>query len=173
MHADDDALRRAMALALAGDKPAYRFLLDRCRRWLGSYFRRRVPPHMIDDLVQETLLSVHAKRQSFDTDRPFLPWLAAIARYRWVDALRRMRENDVLDSEIVDSSASAEPIIARLSLDRLLACLPPAQANAIVLTRIEGRSVADAAQISGQSESLIKVNVHRGLRKLTSLVESD
>ena len=173
MHVDDDALRRAMARALSGDKPAYRFLLDQCRGWLSSYYRRRVPPHMIDDLVQDTLLSVHAKRQSFDTDRPFLPWLAAIARYRWVDALRRMREGDVLDPETVDTSASAEPIIARLSLDRLLAYLPPAQANAIVLTRIEGRSVADASRISGQSESLIKVNVHRGLRKLASLVESD
>ncbi|HJP69456.1 MAG TPA: sigma-70 family RNA polymerase sigma factor [Sphingomicrobium sp.] len=173
MRVDDDALRRAMARALLGDKPAYRFLLDQCRSWLGAYYRRRVPPQMIDDLVQETLLSVHAKRQSFDTDRPFLPWLAAIARYRWVDALRRMRESDVLDPETVDTTASTEPIIARLSLDRLLACLPPAQANAIVLTRIEGRSVADAARISGQSESLIKVNVHRGLRKLASLVESD
>jgi RNA polymerase sigma-70 factor (ECF subfamily) len=173
MSVDDDGLRRAMALALAGNKSAYRFLLDECRRWLEAYYRRRVPPHMIDDLVQETLLSIHSKRQSFDTSRPFLPWLAAIARYRWVDALRRMRDSDELDPETADLGGGVEPILARLSLDRLLACLPPAQANAIVLTRIEGRSIADAARISGQSESLVKVNVHRGIRKLADLVESD
>ena len=46
-------------------------------------------------------------------------------------------------------------------MGRLLAQLPSGQANAIVLTRVEGRSVTDAAQICGQSESLIKVNVHR------------
>lgn len=173
MRIDDDGLRRAMARALEGDKRSYRYLLDQSRRWLEAYYHRRVPPHMIDDLVQDTLVSVHAKRQSFDVSRPFLPWLAAIARYRWVDALRRMRDNDVLDPEAVGMTSTDEPILARLSIDRLLACLPPAQANAIVLTRIEGRSIADAARISGQSESLVKVNVHRGLRKLANLVESD
>jgi RNA polymerase sigma-70 factor (ECF subfamily) len=173
MSVDDDGLRRAMARALEGDKPAYRFLLDQCQRWLKAYYHRRVPPHMVDDLVQETLLSVHSKRQSFDTSRPFLPWLAAIARYRWIDALRRMRDDEMLDSETAGMTATDEPILARLSIGRLLAYLPPAQANAIVLTRIEGRSIADAARISGQSESLVKVNVHRGIRKLASLVESD
>jgi RNA polymerase sigma-70 factor (ECF subfamily) len=51
--------------------------------------------------------------------------------------------------------------------------LPARQANAIVLTRIEGRSIAEAAQISGQSESNVKVSVHRGLRKLAAMVESE
>ena len=173
MKVDDDSLRRAMARALAGDKAAYRHLLEQSRRWLLGYCRRRVPPHMIEDLVQETLTSVHAKRQSFDTERPYLPWLAAIARYRWVDALRKMRDTDELNPEEVASDADDGGVVARLSLERLLAHLPAGQANAIVLTRIEGRSIAEAARITGQSESLVKVNVHRGLKKLAALVESE
>lgn len=173
MSIDDDSLRRAMERALAGDRSAYRMVLDESRRWLILYYRRRVPPQMIDDLVQETLVSVHGKRQTFDPTRPYLPWLAAIARYRWVDALRKMHETDELDPD--DSAAAEEEsaIVARLSLGRLLSHLPIGQANAIVLTRIEGRSVAEAARICGQSESLVKVNVHRGLRKLADLVESE
>ena len=128
---------------------------------------------MIDDLVQETLISVHSKRQSFDPSRPYLPWLAAIARYRWVDALRRMRDTDELHPEEVASEEDDSPIVARLSISRLLSHLPARQANVIVLTRIEGRSVAEAAQICGQSENLVKVNVHRGLKKLAALVESE
>ena len=173
MKIDDDLLRRSMARALAGDKAAYRLVLDDSRRWLGFYFRSKVAPQMIEDLIQETLISVHTKRQSFDCSRPFLPWLAAIARYRWIDALRKMRTAEELHHEQVGDSNLEGDVIARLSLGRLLAHLPSGQANAIVLTRVEGRSVTDAAHICGQSESLIKVNVHRGLRKLAVLIESE
>jgi RNA polymerase sigma-70 factor (ECF subfamily) len=173
MKADDDHLRRAMALALHGDKVAYRHVLEQSRRWLLAYYRRRVSPAMIEDLVQDTLTSVHSKRQSFDPSRPYLPWLAAIARYRWVDALRRMRETDELKAEDIASEEDDAPIVARLSIGRLLAHLPARQANAIVLTRIEGRSIAEAARICGQSESNVKVSVHRGLRKLAAMVESE
>jgi RNA polymerase sigma-70 factor (ECF subfamily) len=173
MKVDDETLRRAMALALDGDRAAYRLVLDQSRHWLSTYYRRRVPPQMIDDLVQETLISVHSKRQSFDPSRPFLPWLAAIARYRWVDAFRKMQSADELDSEGTAGAEEESPILARLSIGRLLAHLPVRQANAIVLTRIEGHSVADAARLCGQSENLLKVNVHRGLRKLAALVESE
>jgi len=173
MKFDDDSLRRVMARALDGDKPAYRHVLDLSRDWLLAYYRRRVPPAMIDDLVQETLISVHSKRQSFDPSRPYLPWLAAIARYRWVDALRRMRDTDELHPEEVASEEDDSPIVARLSISRLLSHLRARQANVIVLTRIEGRSVAEAAQICGESENLVKVNVHRGLKKLAALVESE
>ena len=38
---------------------------------------------------------------------------------------------------------------------------------------IVGASIADAARISGQSESLVKVNIHRGLKKLALLIESE
>jgi RNA polymerase sigma-70 factor (ECF subfamily) len=173
MKVDDDSLRRAMVRVLDGDKQAYRFVLEESRRWLLGFYRRRVAPQMIDDLVQETLVSVHSKRQSFDPARPYLPWLAAIARYRWIDALRKMRDTEELHPEEVASEEDDGAVVARLSIERLLSHLPAGQANAIVLTRIEGRSVAEAAQISGQSESLIKVNVHRGLRKLAALVESE
>jgi RNA polymerase sigma-70 factor (ECF subfamily) len=173
MKIDDDTLRRSMALALDGDKPAYALVLGQSRQWLLAYYRRRMPPAMIEDLVQETLMSVHSKRQSFDPARPYLPWLAAIARYRWVDALRRMRDLEELHPEEVASDEDDSPVVARLSLGRLLSHLPVRQANAIVLTRIEGRSVAEAARICGQSEDLVKVNVHRGLRKLAALVESE
>src|SRR5438046_6704435 len=133
MKVDDDSLRRGMARSLEGDKAAYRHVLEESRRWLVAYYRRRVSPQMIDDLVQETLISVHAKRQSFDTSRPYLPWLAAIARYRWIDALRKMRDADELDPEAVASEEDDGPIVAQLSIGRLLSYLPVAQANAIVL----------------------------------------
>jgi RNA polymerase sigma-70 factor (ECF subfamily) len=74
-----------MRASQKGDCSSYRVLLSEVQMWLERYFRRRVAPAQLDDLVQEVLMAVHNKRATWDPDRTFLPWLAAIARYRWVD----------------------------------------------------------------------------------------
>lgn len=174
MIADDATLARLMALSQAGDARAYATLLDACRRWLERFFARRIPPAGLDDLVQETLVSLHRKRASYDPARPFLPWLAAIARYRWVDQLRRTyRAGETELNEALLADPQGESVTAKVSIDRLLALLPPKQSEAIRLVKIDGLSVAEAAARSGQSEPLIKVNIHRGLKKLAAFVEKD
>ncbi|MCJ7421960.1 sigma-70 family RNA polymerase sigma factor [Sphingomicrobium astaxanthinifaciens] len=172
-HSDQD-LRTLMRAAQGGDRAAYRAALAALADWLGGYFARRIAPAQVDDLVQETLLSVHRKRSSYDPDRPFFPWVAAIARYRWIDALRARARRPETSLEAEPPVASPEePVLARLSLDQLIGHLPAPQARAITLTKVEGRSVAETARLTGQSESAVKVNVHRGLRKLAALVESE
>ncbi len=174
MIADDTTLARLMAQAQQGDKVAYRTLLAECQRWLVRYFARRIAPTMIDDLVQETLMSLHRKRASFDPARAFLPWLAAIARYRWIDQLRRSyraKEDALDDNHSVEPTGSA--VIAQISIGRLLDMLPKGQSTAIQLVKIDGLTVAEAAERCGQSEPLVKVNVHRGLKRLAALIEKE
>ncbi len=163
-----------MALAQAGDAVAYRTVLTECKRWLARFFGGRIAPSMVDDLVQETLVSLHRKLATYDPTRPFLPWLAAIARYRWVDQLRRTyRADEVeLDEEMV-ADETGDDIAARISIERLLALLPERQAHVIRLVKIDGHSITEAALRSGQSEPLVKVNIHRGLKRLTLLCESE
>lgn len=173
MRTDDASLAHLMRASQGGDRAAYRALLNECQRWLAGYFRRRIAPHLVDDLIQETLVSLHRKRASWDGTRAFLPWLAAIARYRWIDMLRRQRDSDELDDDFGAVDPEDEAVHARLSLDRLLLQLPAGQAQAITLVKIEGASIAEAARICGQSESLVKVNIHRGLKRLANLVESE
>lgn len=174
MTPDDTSLARLMGLAQRGDAEAYRTVLTACKRWLVRYFTGRIAPGQVDDLVQETLVSLHTKRASFDASRPFLPWLAAIARYRWVDQLRRTyrAKEDELDPSLAGDDEE-ESMTARISLDRLLSFLPERQARVIQLVKIDGHSVADAAVQTGQSEPLVKVNIHRGLKKLAELIESE
>lgn len=173
MRGDEASLAPLMRAAQGGDRAAYRVLLADCQRWLAAYFRRRIAPHLVDDLVQETLISLHNKRASWDPARPFLPWLAVIARYRWIDMLRRLRDTDELGDDVGAVEPEDDAVHARISIDRLLHQLPPGQVQAITLVKIEGASIAEAAAICGQSESLIKVNIHRGLKKLARLVESE
>lgn len=174
MRADEASLARMMVMSQQGDKQAYGALLEACQRWLRGYYSRRIAPAQLDDLVQETLIALHTKRASWDSTRPFLPWLAAIARYRWVDHLRKLYRADEheLHEEMIGSDD--EPAIsARISLDRLLGLLPDAQSRAIALVKIEGLSISEASEMTGQSESLVKVNIHRGLKKLAHMIEKD
>ena len=133
-----------------------------------------MPVHQRDDLVQETLLSMHRKLATCDAGRAFLPWLAAIARYRWVDQMRRQYHaaEVAIDDDHVEVCDEAS-VHARMSIERLLEHLPRGQAIAIELVKIEGLSVADAALRTGQSESLVKVNIHRGIKRLAALIERD
>jgi len=174
MIADDETLSRLMRLSQDGDKEAYRALLGLCQAWLKRYFARRMAPSALDDVVQETLLSLHAKRATYDPVRPFLPWLAAIARYRWVDHLRviyRAREVGLDEGAVADPQNPS--IAARIGLDRLLKLLPESQSTAIRMVKIEGLSVAEASARCGQSQPLVKVNIHRGLKKLAQYIEQD
>ncbi len=173
MVADEPTLARLMAATQDGDKAAANVLLSEVGIWLERYFRRRVPPHQIDDLVQEVLIAFYSKRDTFDPSRPFLPWLAAIARYRWVDHLRKVYKHDgkeLMEDDAVEDSEE-EVVLARVSLDRLFKQLPEKQSEVIEMVKIGGLSIREAAEKTGQSESLVKVNIHRGLKKLATLVE--
>ncbi|MEQ1510557.1 MAG: sigma-70 family RNA polymerase sigma factor [Sphingopyxis sp.] len=174
MRVSDSILIALMARAQNGDAGAYRALLSSSESWLRGFFARRIAPHEVDDLVQETLISLHRKRATYDPARPFLPWLAAIARYRWVDRLRQTYRaaTESFEGDLpVDSHEDV--VAAQISIERLLAQIKPDQAHVIALVKIDGLSIAEAARKSGQSESLVKVNIHRGLKKLAALVESE
>jgi len=166
--------------AQSGDDAAYRESLARIAARLRGYLRRRLQglPDEVEDLVQETLLALHLQRGTYDPSVPVSAWVLAIARYKLVDLWRRRgRRDDLHDAlEDVDESALvAQPTGAEAQRDlgRLLAALPAAQRQAILLTKVEGLSVAAASQRTGVSESAIKVQVHRGLKRLAQLVKEE
>ncbi len=164
--------------AQAGDEAAYREALRRIAVRLRGYLRRRMQslPDDLEDLVQETLLALHLQRGTYDDALPVSAWVLAIARHKLVDLWRRRGRQEALHDPIDDVDegllARSEPEAgAARDLSVLLAELSPAQRDAILLTKIEGLSVAEASARTGASESAIKVQVHRGLKKLAALVQ--
>jgi RNA polymerase sigma factor (sigma-70 family) len=171
---NEDSLRQLMRLSQNGDKQAYAVLLEQCSLWLRRFYAQKIAADAVDDLIQDTLISLHRKIASYDPTRPFLPWLAAIARYRWVDRLRQSykHQTQLLDFDI-GIDGHEDVVAAKISIDSLLNRLPPAQAKAIYLVKIDGCSIAEAGEATGQSQSLVKINIHRGLKKLAALIESE
>jgi RNA polymerase sigma-70 factor (ECF subfamily) len=163
--------RAWMVAGQAGNVAVYHRLLTELRVWLRRYYLRRLPPAFVDDGVQDALIAIHEKRHTYDPDRPFGPWLAAIARYKWIDRLRAMKvaPTEALNDEFAVPDHEAA-ITSAHSLERLLSTLKPAQAEVIRLVKLQGYTVEEAAQKTGQSVSLVKVNIHRGLGRLTEAV---
>jgi RNA polymerase sigma factor (sigma-70 family) len=172
-HTSGQEWDRLMAAAQRGDANAYRILLTELAAWLRRYYARRLPITMTEDAVQDVLLAIHEKRHTYDPDRPFGPWLAAIARYKWIDRLRSLKAEgaEPLD-ENIGMSDHGDSVVAGSTFQQLLAELKPPQAEAIRLVKIEGYSVEEASRATGQSTSLIKVNIHRGLRRLANIIRS-
>jgi RNA polymerase sigma factor (sigma-70 family) len=167
-----DAWGALMSAAQDGHGGAYHRLLTEMSDWLTRYFRRRLPAGEIDDAVQETLLAVHRRRHTFDPAYSLGPWLAAIAKRKWVDQLRgigrRAAEELPDDLSVGDHEAA---VTSASVLERLLEELRPAQAQAILLVKVQGHSIEDASHETGLSASAVKMNIHRGLARLTAIIE--
>lgn len=174
---DEAELKRLMVQGLGGDAHAWRTLLTAVRRPLEDYFRRRMAGHAdIEDLVQETLLAIHAKRATFDPRQPFGPWCYAVARYKMIDHLRREGRRPTApleDAGDVAGPSTTEDGVMRRDLRRLLARLPLRQRQLIEDTRLAGYSMAEAAERRGVTEGAAKVSVHRGLKVVSEEVQRD
>ena len=168
-----DEWGRLMAAALDGHKGAYNRLLGEIQPWLERYFMRRLPMSIAEDLAQDCLIAVHQKRHTYEPGRPFRPWLATIARYKWIDRLRAMGRSPTVSIEDEFAEPHVEgherSVTSAIVLEELLTRLRPAQTAVIRLVKLQGFSIEEAAAMTGQSESLVKVNIHRGLAKLSGL----
>jgi RNA polymerase sigma-70 factor (ECF subfamily) len=167
-------LKGWMLGGLDGDAAAQAALLRALVPLLRSFYGRRMrgAEDDVEDLVQETLISVHTRRASYDRDRPFTAWLYAVARYRMVDHHRRRRLSIPIEDvgDILAAESFDEQVAARMDVDNLLGTLSPKQARAIRDTQIDGKSVAEAAAAAGIGESDVKISVHRGLKALANRI---
>lgn len=150
-----------------GDDGARDTLFRELQPWLKGYFRVRVHANDLDDLVQDTLLAIHMAMPRFREGLSAYAWFAGIAKFKWIDQMRRQSR---YPAELVTDYAVAgheDDVLQSISLQRLLSELSPQRRQAINMLKIEGLSVSEAAEQSGQSESLVKVNVHRGIKIMT------
>ena len=165
-----------MRAARQGNDEAYRRLLVRVAVWLRVVVRKGLAragrgPAESEDIVQEALLAMHLKRETWDEARPIEPWLRAIARYKLADHLRRRGFHDHVDiDEWSNSLAVAIEVEAPAAIDsrKLLDSLPQRQRTIVQEISLEGRSAADVASRLGMSEGAVRVALHRALKALAT-----
>lgn len=180
----DDAAREAqwrtwMAAGLAGDAVAYRALLEdiarRLRGVLARRFDRSLPE--LEDIVQESLLAIHLKRHTWVSTELVGPWVAAIARHKAIDALRRRgrrAESPLEELDLVDPGSAPEEAVRQAhDVARLLGKLGEQQRAIVQAVSLEGLSTREAAERLSMSEGSLRVALHRSLRKLAALYRGD
>ena len=163
-----------MARGQAGDRDAYRRLLASITPYLRARALVRLrSPEEAEDTVQDTLLTIHEARQSYDPARPFGPWLTAIADRRIADRLRRIGRRQRLKEAALSANVAANPtprqdkaVLDTRALDVAIGELTPEQAQAIRLLKLEDRSLADASVQTGQTVGALKAATHRALKAL-------
>lgn len=169
-----------MRAAQSGDQAAYSELLCGLVPILRRMTRGRIAgSEDVDDVVQDVLLSVHQVRHTYDPGRPFLPWLAAIARNRLTDAQRRMYRRsrgevavEFLPETFSDDATNErdDALSAAGSLRKALDDLPPGQRRAVELLKLKEMSLREASLASGMSVGSLKVSMHRAMKKLRELL---
>ncbi len=165
-----------MARAQDGDRATYERLLRDIVPFIRSVVAgQQQTPDRIDEVVQDVLITVHRVRHTYDPARPFKPWLAAIARRRSIDTLRRRRRTEsveVYDPHAYETFADvkANNLVEAHSVDRnvrsAIAALPAQQREAIELLKMRELSLTEASELSGRSIAALKVNVHRAIKSL-------
>ena len=182
---NDARLAAWMAAAQGGDADAYRMLLRACLPIIAAAARGRgVRGDRVDDVVQETLLTIHRARATYDPARPFLPWLRAIAERRAIDALRRQGRHAA--REVHDPTAyEAEPSAGNAPGDALhaqdrarllreaVATLPDGQREAVEHLALRERTLDETALLTGRGKGALKVNLHRALKSLRGRLSGD
>jgi RNA polymerase sigma-70 factor (ECF subfamily) len=172
----DHELADLFGLAQEGNEAAYEAFLLGAATALRSFLSRRMEQReMVEDVLQDTLLSIHNARHTYLPGRPVGPWLYAICTNRMNDFYRRRRRIESVEVPAPDDLgvcvASAEPQEderGRLVRDAL-ARLPERQRRVIELLKLHGLSVKEAAARVGMSESAVKVTAFRGYQTLRRL----
>jgi RNA polymerase sigma factor (sigma-70 family) len=168
-----------MARAQDGDRVAYRCLLEEVTPYLNALASKHPAlSDELEDVVQDILLTLHAIRHTYDPVRPFGPWLVAIARRRIVDRLRRRgrraRAETSLGPEHETLAAAGANYYALLSgrrgLRQAIGRLPAGQRQAVLLLKLRGLSLKEAADESGMSVAALKVASHRGIKALRAML---
>lgn len=182
MHQDDSKWASLMIAAQNGDQNSYARLLCDLTPLLRRLARNGWPQGSdadIEDVVQETLLTIHQTRHTYDPNRPFFPWLLTLLRRRIVDGVRRRsRTNqhetviDALDVTFIDSptNTECELLVDSEALRAAINRLTPGQRQAIELLKQKEMPLKEASAMTGLSIAALKVATHRALRRLRTLL---
>jgi RNA polymerase sigma-70 factor (ECF subfamily) len=170
-----------MRAAMTGDEGSYRLLLESLSAQLRASTRMRLAragngDRDVEDVVQETLLAIHLKRHTWRATDPIGPWIAAIARNKLIDVLRRRgrRAESPIDEELEATlAADQEDSGTSLDVERVLSGLDDRQRDIVQLVSIEGHSSRVAAEKLGMSEGALRVALHRCLRALAASLKDD
>jgi RNA polymerase sigma-70 factor (ECF subfamily) len=176
-------LVRLVEAAQSGDRLAFGELYAQYARTVHGILLSRVPRAEAEDLVQDVFLTAMQRLGSLRDPAAFGGWLAAIARNRATDHLRRTPQTSPLTDELL-GEVSAGPRGAlhalaapdhteALAVMAIIRALPDAYRETLVLRLVEGMTGPEIAERTGLTAASVRVNLHRGMKQLRERLARD
>ncbi|MDP3458596.1 MAG: sigma-70 family RNA polymerase sigma factor [Hyphomonas sp.] len=171
------ALSRLAAAHTRARDDLFATLVEDCLPALRAYARSLTgDPHRADDCVQDACVRALGAFASYDTARPFRPWIFRILRNEWLQRLRRDRRmTDLPDEAISDllvDTRTPEDAADGASLLAQIARLPPDMSDAIGLVLGLGLSYEEAAALCHCAPGTMKSRVSRARALLVEQLEA-
>lgn len=172
----DDDLARRVRSAARGDAAAQTWLYRRFLPWVHGLLIARFRPAIADELTQECFATAFQRLHQLREPAHFGAWIGTIARHQ-----RHASEDEqTLDAAdlVHDVASNPEHHAEALRMLAAIRALPPAYRETLVLRLVEGLSGPEIAELTGLDPGSVRVNLHRGMRKLRaalglSSLESD
>jgi RNA polymerase sigma-70 factor, ECF subfamily len=165
-----DELASLMHRYQQGDADAASQLVSRVSPQIFQFFLAQVRDRSLsEDLLQDFWLRIHKARPTYRPGEPVLPWLYAIARRVQIDSYRRRKRivtNEVQTENIQERATGEPPVTEQASISDLLARLPAAQREAVLLLKVTGLTLEEVARATGTTVGAVKQRAHRAYEAL-------
>ena len=141
------------------------------RQVLNTALRVLGDANLAQDVHQEVFLAIWRRWSSYNGSTHWPAYLyratvrKALETARRADARRRAPLGQDRSHHGPDGAMRAEELRQKLAVAR--ARLPAQQANAFVLSRLEGLETPEVAKVLGCSPATARVHLHRALKKLS------
>lgn len=128
-------------------------------------------PEDVEECLCDTFMKIWQNIDCYDENKTsFKSWATAIALYRAIDRLRKIRNSAMitgLDDQVFENvlSVSEDEMFNEISLE-LLECLNEHDRELFVKLYIEGLSVNEISENTGTEKSVIYNRVSRGKKKI-------
>ena len=170
-----------MRAAISGDSNAYHRFLEAVTPYLRALSYRQcerfgAPRADAEDIVQEALLAIHTKRNTWDPSRPIGPWISTIVRNKMFDVLRRRGwQASISIEDIMDIVESEPPTDGtdQQDLERMLGQLTDKQREIVQSISVNGLNVRETAQRLRMTEGAVRVALHRAVKALAAFYRRD
>ena len=160
--------RALVEAAQRGDSSAFEALYRQYARTVHGILLSRVPRLDVEDLVQDVFVAALQQLPSLRNPSAFACWLAAIARNRATDHLRRAPRTTELPENLEASQPDRTEAVLVLGVIRTL---PEAYRETLILRLVEGMTGPEIATCTGLTEGSVRVNLHRGMKQLRERLE--
>ena len=152
-----------VARARAGSQPAFAWLHRRFAPLVHAVLLGRMRPALADEMTQECFVIAFSRLAQLRDDDRFGAWISVIARR--IDVPTRDADGDDVD-DVVDPGAGPDQSFEIGNLLRAIGTLPEAYRETLLLRLVEGLGGADIASLTGLTPASVRVNLHRGMRRL-------